>query len=236
MTQKKQQFIFKVILLFVLLQPVLDILSRGAILGYIPKISTYLKPLFIFGITGYLLLFHSPKKKRWIFYMVIFGILIVGHTYILHKLLVDNGTILHEFRFLVNIAYMLSLYISFDTLYYYCHDKEEMYRQIKKTVLYTFIIYFGLYLLSIITNTSGMTYEVADKNKLGFKGWYDSGQILGHAYSVMFPLLIYVTLDPKRKWYYRALIIVLFLTSVSLLGTRVPYFITIVIFNYNNLY
>ncbi len=229
MTEKKQQLIFKIILLFILLQPLLDILSRGAILGYIPRISTYLKPLFVFGLTGYLLLLYSPKKKRWLFYIFIFGLLVIVHTYLLYKLLLDTETILHEFRFLINIAYMLALYISLDTLYYYSQDKEEMYRQIKRTILYTFIIYFGLYLLSIITGTSSMTYEIADKNKLGFKGWYDSGQILGHAYSVMLPLLMYVTLDPKRKWYYRALIILLFIVSISLLGTRVPYFITMIV-------
>ena len=229
MKQNEHNRILKIVLLFVLLQPILDILSRGAILGYIPNISTYLKPIFVFGITGYLLLFHNPKKKKWLFFIVLYAILVLGHTYILYKLLVDRSIIIHEFRFMVNIAYMLSVYITFDILYYYSQDKEEMYRKIKKTILCTFILYFSLYLISIVTGTSGMSYEIADKNKLGFKGWYDSGQILGHAYSIMLPLIMYITLVPKRAWYKRAAIILLFLISVSLIGTKVPYYITLVV-------
>ena len=229
MNQAKQQSILKLVLTFVLLQPIFDILSRGAILGYIPNISMYLKPIFVFGLTSYLLLFYSPKKKRWLIFIMLFAILTFGHTYLLYRLLVDKSIIIHEFRFLVNIAYMISLYICFDTLYYHSENKAEMYRQIKRTVLWTFILYFTLYLLAIITNTSGMTYEISDKTKLGFKGWYDSGQILGHAYSILLPLLIYVTLDPARKWYKRMIILILFLVSISLLGTKTPYYITIIV-------
>ena len=229
MKQEKSKKLLNIILLFVLLQPLLDILSRGAILGYIPRISTYIKPLFVFLLMGYLLLFHSPKKGRWIIYLTLFIILILGHTYILYRLFVSTDVIIHELRFMINILYMVSIFICLDILHFYCGNKEEMYKQIKKTIMYTFIIYFILYLIAILTNTSGLTYEIADKNKLGFKGWYDSGQILGHAYSIMLPLLMYVIMDPKKKWYERALIMLIFFISVSLIGTRVPYFITIIV-------
>ena len=74
-----------------------------------------------------------------------------------------------------------------------------MLKKIKYTLIITFAIYFGLYLLAVVTGTSGMTYEYSDKNKLGFKGWYDSGQILGHAFSMLFPIILYVILKPKKS-------------------------------------
>ena len=61
MSEKKQQILLKMLLVFIVLQPILDILSRGAILGIIPNISKYVKSIFVFGITGYLLLFYSPR-------------------------------------------------------------------------------------------------------------------------------------------------------------------------------
>ena len=229
MTEKKYKLFVKVLLGFILLQPVLDILSRMAILDYIPNISTYLKPLFVFGFTGYLLLLYSPNRKRWLAYVILYFILIIGHMYLLYNLLVDKAILLHEFRFLINIAYMLSLYISFDTIVYYASDYQILYKQIKDTIFYTFIIYFGLYFVSIISGTSGMTYEYADSSKLGFKGWYDSGQILGHAFSVMFPLIMYNMLSPKKSWYVRIGVTSLFILSVSLIGTKVPYYITFIV-------
>ena len=53
MSDKKQQTILNVLLFFVLLQPIFDVLSRMAILDYIPNISTYLKPLFVFGLGAF---------------------------------------------------------------------------------------------------------------------------------------------------------------------------------------
>ena len=136
MTKKKQQILLKILLVFIILQPVLDILSRGAILEYIPNISKYIKPVFTFGLAGYLLLFYRPKKKKWFVYIILYMILTFGHTYLLYKLLVDNSVILHELRFLLNIAYMLALYISIDTLYYY-------YVKILKLIL--FLIYKSVF-------------------------------------------------------------------------------------------
>ena len=60
-------------------------------------------------------------------------------------------------------------------------------------------------MVAILTGTSGMTYEYADKYKLGYKGWYDSGQILGHAFSILFPIILYGILKPKTNKVLRVL-------------------------------
>ena len=231
MSREKQQKILKIILIFVLLQPILDILSRMAILGYIPNISTYVKPLFVFGFSGYLLFCYSPIKKRWLIYIGLFILLAICHLFLLAGLLVDTSTILHELRFMINIAYMIALFIGLFTFWYHTddNDKEEVFRKIKNTLFYTFMLYFSLYLVSVLTGTSGMTYEYSDKYKLGYKGWNDSGQILGHAFSVLFPIVLYGILKPKNRKIIRTIFMILALVVVSLLGTKVPYFITIMV-------
>ena len=229
MSDKKQQTILNVLLFFVLLQPIFDVLSRLAILDYIPNISTYLKPLFVFGLGAFLLFKYNPFKKKWITYVIVFALFTLGHLYLLYKLLLGQSLILHEFRFIINIAYMVALFISLFTLYHWCNDKEKMLKKIKYTLIITFAIYFGLYLLAVVTGTSGMTYEYSDKNKLGFKGWYDSGQILGHAFSMLFPIILYVILKPKNHKVVRFIFLALAVFVVSLLGTKVPYFITLIV-------
>ena len=229
MKKKIHNKLLNVILIFVLLQPIFDILSRLAIKEIIPNISTYIKPLFIFGISAYLLWFYHPKRNKWLVYILGFGLFTLIHLFILFMLLTDFSTILHEFRFIINIAYMVALFISLYTLYYYTSDKEEMLRKIKNTIFYTFLLYFSLYLVAVLTGTSGMTYEYSDKYKLGYKGWYDSGQILGHAFSILFPIILYGILKPKNKKILRVLFMTLALTCVSLLGTKVPYFIMLIV-------
>lgn len=228
--KNKQDKLLNTLLIFIILQPFLDILSYLSIRDIIPfNISTYLKPLFVFGLGAYLLMTKCHNKKSWFIYISTFAIFTIGHTYILYRLLIDSSILLHELRFIINIAYMIALFIIFSILCKDYQDKEELLRKLKKTILTTFCLYFGLLLLSILTNTSSLTYEYADASKLGYKGWFDSGQILGHAFSIMFPLLIYVILSPKRAWYYRIIIFLLFISGVSLIGTKVPYYITLIV-------
>lgn len=228
--KNKQDKLLNILLIFILLQPFLDILSYLSIRDIIPfNISTYLKPLFVFGLAAYLLITKCHNKKSWLIYIIAFVILAIGHISILYSLLIEVSILLHEIRFIINIAYMIALFIIFSILCKDYHNKEELLRKLKRTILITFCLYFGLLLVSIFTKTSSLTYEYADGSKLGFKGWFDSGQILGHAFSIIFPLLIYVILTPKRSWYYRVIIILLFVCGVSLIGTKVPYYITLIV-------
>ena len=228
--QKKEDKILKIFLIYIILQPFLDILSYLSIRDIIPfGISTYLKPIFVFALGAYLLFTKCNNKKSWLIYISLFAILTIGHSYLLYKLLIDTSVILHELRFLINIAYMVALFIITSAIFKDYPDKEELLRKLKKTILITFCLYFGLLLVSILSGTASKTYEYADLNKLGYKGWFDSGQILGHAFSIVFPSLIYIILSPKRKWYYRVIIMTLFIVGVSLIGTKVPYFITLIV-------
>lgn len=229
MEEKKQQLFLKILLIFILIQPGLDILSRLAILDIIPNISTYVKPAFVFGLAAYLLFKYSPFKRKWLIYIIVFALFTMGHLYLLYQLLLGKSLILHEFRFIVNIAYMIAMCLSLFTLYYWSNDKKEMLRQLKYTLIITFGIYIVLYFIAILTGTSGRTYEYADKYKNGFKGWYDSGQILGHAFSISFPIMLYAILKPSRYKIVRTFYLAATIVFVSFLGTKVPYFIVIIV-------
>lgn len=228
---KKENKLLNILLIYIILQPFFDILSYLSIREIIPfNISTYLKPIIIFSLGGYLLIKKIHDNKNWLVYILFFIIFVIGHTYILYGLHTDTSIIFHELRFIINIAYMIALFIITFNIFKEYPDKEELLRKLKKTILITFCIYFGLLLVSVLTNTSSLTYEYADASKKGYKGWFDSGQILGHAFSIILPALIYVILSPKRSWYFRIIITALFVAGVSLIGTKVPYYITIIVF------
>lgn len=226
MAKKKYSMILNVMLFFVVLQPVLDILSNLYIDGILKfGISTYIKPIFIFVFSAYLFFKYKKVKKWWFLYGLVFVIYIIIHCLLLKKLYIDQSIINHEFRFIINIVYMVLLFFDFMTLYKLAEVKKEYLIKLKMTIAITFLIYCILLIISIITGTSGLTYEYADAMKKGYKGWYDSGQILGHSISIMFPILLYTLLKPRHKWYFRLIFILPVIIAVSLLGTRVPYFI-----------
>lgn len=228
MKDNKIKIITKIMMIYVLLQPFLDILSFLNIRNMIPfGISTYIKPLFIFSLALYMFIFYEKNKKKWVLYCALFLILIFGHFWILKSLLIDNSIILHECRFILNIVYMIAIFVIFNIIFKLYPDKQDLLRKLKRTVILTFLIYCSLLLIAVLTGTSALTYEYADKTKLGYKGWFDSGQILGHAISIFFPLLLYIILKPTNKWYIKIIALFLILTTVSLLGTKVPYYIVV---------
>ena len=228
MEKQKQQTLLKIILGFVLLQPFFDILSRLAILDILPNISTYAKPLFAFSFAFYLLIKYNPFKRFWVTYLIAFIIFGLAHLYILYNLLLGTTVLIQETRFMINIAYFIALFMSFYVLYHYSPNKKDMMKKIKYTLVITFAIYFVLYILAILTGTSGLTYEYSDKSKLGYKGWYDSGQILGHSLSICFPIILYVILKPNFNKILRIILLAFSIICVSLLGTKVPYYIVLI--------
>ena len=231
MNKNEQHKLLKIMSIYIILQPFFDILSNLYIDGYLKfQISTFLKPMFVFCIATYTFIRFNNNRKKWILYGIFFLIFMIGHYYILSGIYVEKSVMLHEFRVLLNIIYMTMIYLTYNTIYRRSTDKKYILDNLKKTIIITFSIYCILLIISIITGTSGMTYEYADKLKKGYKGWFDSGQILGHAISIMLPILLYTMLKLRKKWYIRILFLVLITICISLLGTKVPYIIMILVY------
>lgn len=228
------EMISKMVLIFIVLQPLFDILSFLKIRDYIPiGISTIVKPLFVFGVGIFIYLTNKNQRKSYSKIFVAYGILLIIHCLILKDILVTNSIILHEIRFMINIAYMLVLFMIMDFLYQNHPDREKFIKSLKKTLIVTFFIYCVSILLAIVTGTSGRTYEYADAIKEGFKGWLDSGQIFGHALSIALPFLIYYMLNIKNKNKIINVIskisIVIPIAVLLLIGTKVTYFIALLV-------
>ncbi len=225
--------IVKAVLIFILLQPLFDILSFLDIRNMIPfGISTYVKPLFVFGIGAVIYLIDKEARRKWTILYVLYGILIVAHLFILNRISTDISIILHELRFMINFAYMLMFYMIFDYMYVRNDNKEEFIKQLKSTLVITFIIYCSTILLAIVTGTSARTYEYSDELKAGFKGWLDSGQIFGHALSIILPFMMYGILnyknDNKVKRYGAKLLILMPIIVLCLIGTKVTLFMCMI--------
>ena len=226
--------LLKITFIFILLQPVFDLLSFLNIRGYITiGISTFAKPLIAGFINLALMLVY--KKQLWrcgITYGCYLALIIV-HTFLLVGIEIETPVILHEIRFMINILYFLVCYHDLRILCDEAPQKEAFSSQLKTVLVITFGIYILLFLLAVVTGTSGMTYEYSDAYKTGFKGWMDSGQIFGHALCICLPFITAFLLNNKsnKKWV-RLLCkisIVLPLTVLCLIGTKVSYYIAILV-------
>ncbi|MBQ7969195.1 MAG: O-antigen ligase family protein [Clostridia bacterium] len=219
---------------FVCVQPIFDLLSFLYIRGYIPiGISTFGKPLIIGVINIILILTYKKNIVKHIISYGAYGILMVAHLLLLYGMDVDMSVILHEARFMLNILYMLICFFTFKILYNEAPDKDLFIRCLKKTLLFTFFGFIFIYFIALATGTSEKTYEYADALKRGYKGWLDSGQIFGHAMSMCLPFLMCYLLNNKAEnktvRTILKLSIVLPITVLCLLGTKVSYYMAVLV-------
>lgn len=225
----------KLLFMFILLQPVLDVLSNLYNNNYYSfNFVTYLKPLFVFGMFAYLFVFVKYKGKLHQFlYYLLLGIFILCHTFLLYYICVEPSVIFHEIRFMINLVYFITLVTIFVTLSHVVEDKKIFYDELRKVLIFTICLYVFLYLLAVITGTSWMTYEFADAGKLGFRGWYFNGQIFGHILCITLPLVIHWIFSSEIKTYFKIIILSLISLPLFIIGTKVTFFILIIVFILN---
>ena len=227
-------FLLKATLIFILLQPIFDVLSFLYIRSILPiPVSTYIKPLLA-GLINIALLF--TYKRHFVRCGIVYGaylVLTIVHTLLLKGFFVEFSVIAHELRFMINLLYLLICYFNLRILYTESYDKKSFAGRLSKVLMLTFALYFVLYLLAVLTGTSGMTYEYSDSLKEGYKGWMDSGQIFGHLLCVCFPFILAKLLNCKmEKKSHRVLCkIAIVVPSVILcmIGTKVSYYIAIIV-------
>ena len=232
--QKKEkilQYIINILMIFIILQPIFDVFSNLANNNIIKlNLITYIKPCFVFLIYLFIFFFYKfkGKYKQIFFYLLIFFYLI-AHSLMLYAILVDFNVIFHEIRFLINIIYFITIFLTLYNISTIVKDKDKFYNQLKYTLIITFSLYIILYLLAVITGTSWLTYEFADENKLGFRGWNFSGQILGHTLSISLPIVIYAIFKLKVNNIIKFIIIALYCIPFFIIGTKVPFFILLLV-------
>ncbi len=204
--------------LFVILNPVLDILSflvRNN-LGTAISPATILRPI-IPAILMIYLFFKNDKKFK--IKTILIGIAYIVYTIIHLNILNSNitnssfGGIFNELQYNINYTFMiLNLF-----LFTYTFKEEKQINKLKKAVVISGIIYIGTIYLAIITRTSSHTYM---HEGIGYKGWFESGNSLSAI--LIFLVFIYLSFL-KNKKYLKIIIPIILLIGIFmtfLIGTR----------------
>ncbi|MBR6033848.1 MAG: O-antigen ligase family protein [Clostridia bacterium] len=130
------------------------------------------------------------------------------------KTTISYSNVIHEAQYIVNYSFLiLNLFV-----YSYVF-KEGNTDKLKKSILISIGIYIVSIYIAIITGTSSSTYI----EKMGYKGWYESGNSL----SAIFTLGLFVILPMIKQIKKRILIPLLIAIGAFLcflIGTRVRTF------------
>ncbi|UOQ94430.1 O-antigen ligase family protein [Halobacillus shinanisalinarum] len=220
-----KEFYTKLLLLFIIVQPVLDILTYFSIqsLNINVTVGIIFRVLFMVVSLWFIFFGNSSRLKKYvIFYLmamfVVFGIGLVYNYFA--KPIFDPFV---ELQFVAKTVYFFIMLCSYLLLFTNIDRKNDVSHRILRAVSVAMFIVSLTMFIAILTGTSSSTYEW---NKFGFKGWFFSGNELGSIVAVSFPLTYLYALiksDGLKKVYYFIPVVMLAAVSI-LIGTKVGYF------------
>ena len=194
-TKLKDKFnIENFLCLFILMCPVLDMVSflfRNVFnTNFSP--STFTRPL-IPAILMICLFFKNGKKFKInsIIVGLIYVIYAIVHIFLFTKVksLSSYSNEIHEAQYLVNYSFMiLNLFV-----YIYVFKDKNM-DKLRKFMFIASAIYIVSIFIAILTNTSSSTYI----EKMGYKGWFESGNSV--CAILLLSMFIYIPLLRDKKY------------------------------------
>jgi hypothetical protein len=149
---------------------------------------------------------------------------------VLHLINVKNnffelsyGDLFDEMRQLVNYGYFLLQLINVYLIFSIATKDEK--KKIILSLVCASALMASLYLMSVITGTSLLTYK-GSLVKHGYKGWSISAHYIGHSLLLMFPIVIYAIYNNLIKNnLIKAIVFLLpIIPCVYLVGTKSPLF------------
>ena len=213
---KNKLKIEKILCVFIIICPILDIISfiyRNIFNTNISP-STITRPIIPAIIILYLFIKKEKKFKiHLLIIAIIYTIYATIHLYIFTKVKtgISYSNEIHEMQYLINYTFMvLNLF-----LYTYIFKISNI-EKLKKSIIISTVIYIASIYLAILTGTSSSTYIEG----MGYKGWFESGNSI----SSILLLSMYIYLPYVKDSKYRKIVIpILICVGIflsMLIGTR----------------
>jgi len=199
----------KIIAIFLLLQPILDLLTGVCIntLHWSITIGIIVRVIFLLWIC-LIVLFVFKKKKVLIPYLII-GLYFVFYT--IGMILYKDSSIVTELQNLVRAFYFPILLVSF----YAIRDKIRISNM-------TFLTMILLYILFIFVPTIiGVGYKTYQITKVGTLGFFNSANEISGIISILTPLL-FVVFYKSKKIVPILLFTIMYLIVILMVGTKTP--------------
>lgn len=245
---KKSFYAENLICLFIILNPILDIISFLVRNHFsdnpetTSSITALIRPIIPMILSIYIFIKTSNESKRKLLLLAFVYLL-----YIVEHMLIcldsfktwSYGTPMRELSFLINYTFFILTIIIFKSIIGFDsklriakQSKDIIERKVSNSVVIALAIYIVSIFISIITRTSSYTYTEVD---IGYKGWIESGNSLSIFLIVAFGFLLSMIEIPKKKdgilclLAYAILAIATMIYLVFLMGTRVGLYGTFII-------
>ncbi|NLP52714.1 O-antigen ligase family protein [Bacillus sp. RO1] len=216
-------------LLFIILQPILDVLTAFSIYYFQASITIGLLVRMGFMLISIVYIFflnNSKYKKIITGYLIVF-LTIVGVGFLTNYFIKPNFSLFSELQYTTKSVYFVIMFLSYLLVLTSLNYSSKM-DKFQSFIVYSMVIVGVVLLFTQLTGTGFDTYKY---NKAGNKGWFYSGNELSAILSICFPMVVLFavrkTTSLKNSYFWIPVLVVGF--AAIMVGTKVGHLAIILV-------
>lgn len=215
--------ISKLLTIFILLQPVLDLITGVCVnlLNINITLGIIIRILFL-GLLMYTTVFIYKKKFSLYTYL---ALAIYSILYLIGIIIYKDGVVFYELQGLLKAIYFPIVLISL-------YDLKDEFKVSKMTLFTTLFIYLGLIL---IPNTLGLGFESYKITKSGNLGFFNAANEISGIISLLTPIMFLIIKELKNK-ILKVVYAIIYLIVILTIGTKTPLLTLLITIGFTYLY
>ena len=187
------------LLFFIILQPVLDLLTSLSITLLKSNATVGILVRFlIMAVGGIYILIQAKEKenRKFLIYLILLaGVLGIG--FINNKLVKDPIVLSEEVKFVAKALYIYIMLGSYILALKSLKTKVNISDKVRNSIVYSTLIINAIMVISISTSTDFGSYEWM---KVGSRGWFYAGNELGSILAIIFPIVVLYSIQKTKSW------------------------------------
>ncbi|AEA19115.1 MULTISPECIES: O-antigen ligase family protein [Bacillus] len=187
------------LLFFIILQPVLDLLTSLSITLLKSNATVGILVRFlIMAVGGIYILIQAKEKenRKFLIYLILLaGVLGIG--FINNKLVKDPIVLGEEVKFVAKALYIYIMLGSYILALKSLKKTVNISDKVRNSIVYSTLIINAIMVISISTSTDFGSYEWM---KVGSRGWFYAGNELGSILAIIFPIVVLYSIQKTKSW------------------------------------
>ena len=186
------------LLIFIILQPVLDLLTSLSIeLLKVNATVGIMVRFLIMAIGGIYILIQAKERenRKFLIYLVLLGA-ILGIGFINNKLIKSPIVIAEEVKFIGKALYIYIMLGSYILALKSLKKTVNISDKVRNNIVYSTLIINAIMVISITTSTDFGSYEWM---KVGSRGWFYAGNELGSILAIIFPIVVLYSIQKTKS-------------------------------------
>ncbi|WP_439874667.1 O-antigen ligase family protein [Bacillus mycoides] len=186
------------LLFFIILQPVLDLLTSLSIeLLKVNATVGIMVRFLIMAMGGIYILIQAKERenRKFLIYLVLLGI-VLGIGFINNKLIKSPIVLAEEVKFIGKALYVYIMLGSYILALKSLKKTVNISDKVRNNIVYSTLIINAVMVISITTSTDFGSYEWM---KVGSRGWFYAGNELGSILAIIFPIVVLYSIQKTKS-------------------------------------